>query len=67
MSHQHHYACAHSSLRYCPTCKVTYCVECGQEWRDASTYTPTWIYSVDTAPTVTAYPPSSICHHTPKG
>jgi len=42
---QHHCECDHSDVKYCRTCRVAYCQRCGKEWRDASTWTPTWTYS----------------------
>lgn len=31
-SHSHAYCCEHANVKYCGTCKVPYCVDCGKEW-----------------------------------
>jgi hypothetical protein len=55
----HHCECDHGEVKYCKTCKVAYCRRCGKEWRDTSTWTPTWLYSNQLAPQprgTTTYP-----------
>ncbi len=31
-SHNHHCACKHENVKFCPTCKVVHCLDCNYEW-----------------------------------
>ena len=38
----HNHCCKHLNLRYCPVCKVIYCVNCKKEWVEKTIYTFTY-------------------------
>lgn len=44
MAHTHHRCqCKHESLKFCASCQVAYCAQCGKEWveqRQQYWYTP---------------------------
>lgn len=72
--HHHRCDCAHQSVKYCKACLVAYCLDCGKEWRDSSTWTPTWTYSNALGQTTYpnsgtgTYPPGTVlCQHDTKG
>ena len=49
--HKHSHGCCEHCIHHCPTCNVTYCCKCGEEWgKGAKCYpwypkeTYPWIY-----------------------
>ena len=54
--HNHQPVCKHQLVKYCLTCKVCYCEECGKEWNDTvyyTPYTPQYPWTTDNPWTVT--------------
>lgn len=37
-NHTHSCSCPHSSVQYCPTCRVVHCTSCNQEWSARPSY-----------------------------
>lgn len=69
--HNHHiHGCEHSNVRYCKTCDIPYCADCGKEWsfKWYNTYTiqttPYWKYNGTAAGnTLTVEPTTTTCKH----
>lgn len=36
------FGCQHTEVNYCPICHLVYCVTCGKEWFEHSSYTLTY-------------------------
>ncbi len=43
--------CDHENLKYCPTCKKVYCMDCRKEWEEYPSYP--WTFR---EPTYPSYP-----------